>query len=80
MSFFSKFSASSPANLEKQCFKGQVKSIERYFSEANHNIEDVGYFFRCVNLSKIGVNAYLHSEDVAAEQLHLLVNLISSGR
>lgn len=92
MSFFSKFSPSAREDKEEQFYKDQAKTVERYFSEdiknlkewfdfGKVNLEDASYPDRQdVNLSKIGVNALVHTEEVMIEQFPLLVTLIKKGR
>lgn len=92
MSFFSWFSPSNPENAEKRYYKGQAKTVERVFGKelvvlrelfpmGAYDLKDTDYQDpQDKYLIEIGVNAIVHTEEIAAEQFPLLVHILKSGR
>jgi len=92
VSFFSRFSASSPERMEKRYYKEQAEAIERVFGKSvdalcklfpmtEPNLRDIGSSDpQDKYLDKLGVNALVHTEEIAIEQFPLMMSLLSKGR
>lgn len=92
MSFFSRFSFSSPENIEKRYYKDQIHVVERVFGThisvlrnlfpmgANHLQDSCVTLDQDMDLTPIGINALVRTELMCTEQFPLMVNLLRDGR